>query len=304
MDYTQIINAILILAVIILVGFILAKFKVVTVEGSSVLSNLIMKVTFPLLILISMQKSYSDELLKNSIGLILISLVIYAVLIVIVTILGKYSSLNIDKLKVLKFLIVFGNVSFMGFPVVSAIYEDVGIFYASCFNMFYNLLMFSYGIMILDKGSKLDLKRLINPGLIATVIGFVFFLTSFKLPYIIYRPLEWAGDMTIPLALILVGINLASIKFKEIVNDKIVWIFCLERLIVFPLILLVIMKIIGFHSYLLVIPVVLIATPAPLTAGAFAKTYGGDELLANKSIVLSNFLSIVTVPLIIFLVGR
>lgn len=304
MDFSQIINAILLLAVIIFIGFIITKFKVLSEQGASGISNLIMKVTFPFLILVSMQKSFSEELFKNSIGLIILSVAIYAVLIIIVTILGKYSSLPIDKLKILQFLIVFGNVSFMGFPVVSAIYEDVGIFYASCFNMIYNLLMFSYGIMILDRTSKkLNLKKLINPGLIATIIGFIFFLTSYKLPYIIYRPLEWIGDMTIPLALLIVGYNLAGIKIKEIIQEKIVWLYCLERLIVFPLILLFVLKLIGLNSYLLVIPVVIIATPSPLTAGVFAKTYGGDELLANKSIVLSNFLSIITVPLIIFLIG-
>jgi predicted permease len=83
-----------------------------------------------------------------------------------------------------------------------------------------------------------------------------------------------------------------------------IWLYVLERLIVFPLILLVILKLVGLTSYLLVIPVVLIATPAPLTAGVFAKTYGGDELLANKCIVLSNFLSIITLPIIIFLIGK
>jgi predicted permease len=304
-DYTEIINSILILTVIIFIGFIVTKLKIITEEGSAVISGIIMKVSFPLLIVISMQKSFTPELFKNSMGLILLSLAIYAVLIVIVTIFGKKSSLPIDKLKILQFLMIFGNVSFMGFPVVSAIYKDVGIFYASCFNLFYNFLMFSYGIMILDrKSAKLDIKKIFNPGLIATIIGFVLFLTSYNLPYIIYRPMEWIGDMTIPLALLVVGSCLARIKLKDLINEPIIWIYTLERLLVFPIILLIILKAIGLTSYLLVIPVVLLATPAPLTAGIFAKTYGGDELLANKSIVLSNFLSIITVPLIIFLIGK
>jgi predicted permease len=304
-DYTEIINSILILTVIIFIGFIVTKLKIITEEGSAVISGIIMKVSFPLLIVISMQKSFTPELFKNSMGLILLSLAIYAVLIILVTIFGKKSSLPIDKLKILQFLIIFGNVSFMGFPVVSAIYKDVGIFYASCFNLFYNFLMFSYGIMILDrKSAKLDIKKIFNPGLIATIIGFVLFLTSYNLPYIIYRPMEWIGDMTIPLALLVVGSCLARIKLKDLINEPIIWIYTLERLLVFPIILLIILKAIGLTSYLLVIPVVLLATPAPLTAGIFAKTYGGDELLANKSIVLSNFLSIITVPLIIFLIGK
>jgi predicted permease len=164
--------------------------------------------------------------------------------------------------------------------------------------------MFSYGIMILgDKNNKINLKKFINPGLISTIIGFIFFLTSFKLPYIIYRPLEWIGDMTIPLALLVVGNSLARIKFKDLINEPFVWIYVLERLMVFPCILLFVLKIIGLTSYMLVIPVVILSTPAPLTAGVFASEYGGDMLFANKCIVLSNFLAIITVPLIIYFVG-
>ena len=300
----EIINSILVLTVIIFIGFIVAKLNIISEDGASVVSNIIMKITFPAIILISMQKSFTQELFANSLGLIALSVIIYAVLIIGVTIYGKVSSLPTNKLKVMQFLIIFGNVAFMGFPVASASYKDVGIFYASCFNMCYNLLMFSYGIMLLDKNSsKLDLKKLVNPGLIATIIGFIFFLTSLKLPYIIFRPLEWIGEMTIPLALLVVGNRLARIKFKDLINEPVVWFYSLERLLIFPCILLAILKIIGFTQYMLVIPVVIMATPAPLTAGIFARTYGGDELLANKSIVLSNFLAIITVPLIIFLIG-
>jgi predicted permease len=154
-----------------------------------------------------------------------------------------------------------------------------------------------------DKNSKIDFKKFINPGLIATIIGFILFLTSFKLPYIIYRPIEWIGDMTIPLALLVVGNSLARIKLKDLINEPLVWIYVLERLIVVPCILLFILKIMGLSNYMLVIPVVIISTPAPLTAGVFASEYGGDILFANKCIVLSNFLAIITVPLIIYFVG-
>lgn len=304
MDYSQVINSILVLTVIIFIGYFIAKLEIVSQEGVSAISNVIMKVAFPFLILISMQKNFSQELFRNSMGLILLSIIIYGLVILFASLWGKYSSLPVDKLKIIQFLVVFGNVSFMGFPVVSAIYSDVGIFYASCFNLVFNFLMFSYGIVILDrKSKKLDLKKLLNPGLIATIIGFIFFLTSYKLPYIIYRPLEWIGDMTIPLALLLVGNNLARIKFKDLVKEPVIWLYALERQIVFPIILLFVLKLFNLSSYLLVIPVVLMATPAPLTAGVFAKTYGGDEILANKSIVLTNFLSIITIPLIIYLIG-
>ncbi|WML37382.1 AEC family transporter [Clostridium sp. OS1-26] len=91
MNYIQIINSILVLTVIIFIGFIISKLNIINEAGASVISGVIMKVTFPAIILTSMQKSFSQELFRNSIGLIALSVVIYAVLIVFVTILGKAS---------------------------------------------------------------------------------------------------------------------------------------------------------------------------------------------------------------------
>jgi len=304
MDYSQIINSIIVLAVIVFIGFVISKLDILTEEGSSAISGVIMKLTFPAIIFISMQKSFTKELFENSMGLIAISAAIYTVLIFAATVMGRTSKLPGEKIKIMQFLTVFGNVSFMGFPVAEAVYGDTGIFYASCFNMFYNLLMFSYGIMVLDKGRRgIDMKKLVNPGLVATVIGFAFFITSFQLPYIVYRPLEWIGDMTIPLALLTVGNSIARMHVRDLFREPLIWVYSAQRLVVFPLLLMAALKLAGFSSYLLVIPVVIMATPAPLTAGVFAKMYGGDELLANKSIVLSNFLAMITVPIIIFLTG-
>ena len=301
MNFSDIINSILVLTVIMFIGFVISKLRIITNEGASIISNFIMKVTFPITIIISMQKEFSKELFKTSLILIGLSAVIYFVLIIAVLGWGKISKFNKNKTKIIQFLIIFGNVAFMGFPVASAIYGDMGIFYASCFNMLYNILMFTVGIIILNSdGGKFEVSKLLNPGAVASVIGFIFFITSFKLPYVIYRPLQWIGDMTIPLALLIVGYNLTKIKFRSLINEPLLWIYSIERLIVFPLIVLVILKAIGLNEHLLVIPVVLIATPAPLTAGVFAKTYGGDEEIANKGIVLTNFLAILTIPLIIY----
>lgn len=301
MNFNDIINSILVLTVIMFIGFIISKLKIITNEGASIISNFIMKVTFPITIIISMQKEFSRELFKTSLILIGLSVVIYSVLIIGIVEWGKISKFDKNKTKIIQFLIVFGNVAFMGFPVASAIYGEMGIFYASCFNMIYNILMFTVGIIILNSdGGKFEVRKLINPGAIASIIGFIFFITSFKLPYIIYRPLQWIGDMTIPLALLIVGYNLTKIKFRSLINEPLLWIYTIERLIVFPLIVLVVLKAIGLNEHLLVIPVVLIGTPAPLTAGVFAKTYGGDEEIANKGIVLTNLLAILTIPLIIY----
>jgi predicted permease len=304
MDYIQIITSIVVMGVTILAGLVISKLNILTEECAVAINGIIMKLVYPSAILISMQRSFSSELFKNSMGLIALSAVIYAVLIIIVTFAGKASRLPADKLKIMQFMMVFGNVASMGFPLADAVYGDTGIFYASCFNLLYNLLVFSYGVMLLGKGGKeVDLRKLINPGLVATVIGLAFFMTSVRLPYFVNRPMEWLGDMLVPLSLLTVGNSLSRMKFFDLLREPLVWKYSVQRLVVLPCTLMLVLKLMGLSSYLLVIPVIIMATPAPLAGGVFAKMYGGDELLANKSIVLSNFLAIITVPAIVFLTG-
>lgn len=304
MDYTQIITSIVVMGVTIFAGLVISKLNILTEEGAVAINGIIMKLVYPSAILISMQRSFSSELFKNSMGLISLSAVIYAVLIIIVTFAGKASRLPADKLKIMQFMMVFGNVASMGFPLADAVYGDTGIFYASCFNLLYNLLVFSYGVMLLGKGGKeVDLRKLINPGLVATVIGLAFFMTSVRLPYLACRPMEWLGDMLVPLSLLTVGNSLSRMKFFDLFREPLVWKYSVQRLVVLPCTLMLVLKLMGLSSYLLVIPVIIMATPVPLAGGVFAKMYGGDELLANKSIVLSNFLAIITVPAIVFLAG-
>jgi malate permease and related proteins len=304
MDYSQIINSILVMGVLIFAGLVISKLNILTEEGAASINGIIMKLVYPAAILMSMQRSFSSELFKNSMGLIALSAGIYAVLIIIVTFAGKASRLPADKLKIMQFMMVFGNVASMGFPLADAVYGDTGVFYASCFNLLYNLLVFSYGVMLLDKGGKgVDLLKLINPGLVATVIGLAFFMTSFKLPHLLCRPMELLGDMLVPLSLLTVGNSLSKMKFGDLLKEPLVWKYSVQRLVVLPCTIMLVLKLIGLNNYLLVIPVIIMATPAPLAGGVFARTYGGDELLANKSIVLSNFLAIITVPAIVFLIG-
>lgn len=129
MNFTDIINSILVLTVIMFIGFVISKLKIITNEGASIISNFIMKVTFPITIIISMQKEFSRELFKTSLILIGLSVVIYSILIIGIIGWGKISRFDKNKTKIIQFLIVFGNVAFMGFHVASAILCNAKITY-------------------------------------------------------------------------------------------------------------------------------------------------------------------------------
>jgi len=303
MDFTNILYEIIALIALILLGFCCGKIKLLKPQSSQVISTLVLNVSFPMLLIVSMNRKYSNDLLHNSLTLIGISVAIYLFLLLLAEICGRKTKKEHAQASVLKWMVIFGNCSFMGFPVINAIYGGVGVFYAAVFNTFYIFLMFSYGIAILQKGAfKSSMKRLLNPGLIATVIGFILFICKISLPYVILRPMQMIGDTTIPLALITTGISLAQIPFRELVRPVDIWITAFIRLIALPVVVLFILLPFHLNQYLIAIPAILMGTPVALTAGIFALNYGCDDQLASKGVVLSNFLAIGSMPIVVWAV--
>lgn len=303
MNFINILYEIIALTALILLGYFSFKIKLFKPQSSQVISTLILNISFPMLIIVSMNRAYSNDLLHNSLALIGISIVIYLVLLLLAEIWGRKTKKPHEQSSVIKWIIIFGNCSFMGFPIINAIYGSIGVFYAAVFNMFYIFLMFSYGIAILQKGAiKSVMKSLYNPGLVATVIGFSLFIFKISLPYVVLRPMQMIGDTTIPLALIATGISLAQIPLRELVRPLDIWITTFIRLIILPAATLLILLPFHLNQYLIAIPTILIGTPTALTAGVFALNYGCDDQLASKGVVLSNFLAILSMPAVVWIV--
>lgn len=303
MNFINIINEIIALVLLILLGFVCYKIKFFNEQSSQMISGFVIKITLPLLIIVSMNREFSNELMHNTIWLIGISGVTYLIIILFAEVWSRKTKKPHEKSAVLKWIVIFGNCSFMGYPIINALYGSIGVFYAAVFNMIYIFLLFSYGIAILQKGAlKAVWRSLLNPGLLATVTGFTLFVFKITLPYVLLRPMQMVSDMTIPLALIITGISLAQIPLRELIRPVDIWITSLIRLIVFPAMILLILLPFHLNQYLIAVPVILMGTPAALTAGAFALNYGLDDQLASKGVVLSNFLSILTMPVLVWVV--
>ena len=300
---SSIIQELIILLSIIVAGVFCNRFKLLTPAGVSCLNNLIIKFTFPALIIASMDKEFTYRLLRNSIWLIIISSACYAALIAAFEIWNRFSKLSAEVLGLYQFLILFGNAAFMGFPVVMAVYGDVGVFYASMFNLVHNFVCFSYGLSLLQRNKTTSWRSIfLNPGFVSTVIGFIIFIIPGTLPYIIYRPMEWVGDMTIPACLLIVGSNLSHIKMSELLKPSVIWLTSLTRLVLFPAVIYTALSFLGFREYLLVIPTIIFATPVALSAASFVSQYEKDEHTASKAVILSNILAVATMPILLILI--
>lgn len=286
-----------VLFILIGAGVVAARLGILTEAAVAGVNKLVIRACLPALILANMDKAFTLNALQDSLWLIAISVAAYAAVIAFLEIWRRASKRPKAQLAQLQFLVLLGNTAFMGYPVVNAIYGSDGVFYASVFNMVYNFIAFSYGLFLLqrDKGVKFG-AILFNGALVSTVAGFILFLLPLTLPYVLHRPLEWAGEMTIPLSLLVVGFNMAHIKPQTLARPRAVWVPTLIRLAAFPAALAPALFLLGFRGMLLGIPVLIFATPVALTAGALVQEHGSGGELAGKTVILSNLLSIVTLP--------
>jgi predicted permease len=296
---TTIINQVIILALIMGIGIIARKKGMLNEEVNSKLSDFLLNITLPCLIVTSFSFEYSAEMMNNVKMIFFYSVLIHIVLIFISKVFAvKFSE---GSKKVIRFVTVFSNSGFMGFPVLFGLYGNIGVFYGAVFNIPWNIFMLSFGSMLFN--GKKDLKSLksviTHPGIIATMIGMLMFVFSLSMPLPLEKALVSVGAMTTPLSMIIVGSMLAEIKLKEVFSGFAVYYVSAVRLIAAPLLTLAIMKLLHADQLLTEIAVTVEAMPAAVIATVLASKFGGDTKLASRCVFISTILSMITIPLIV-----
>lgn len=299
-----IINQVFVLFLLIISGFIIKKLKIVSDNINNEISSLVINVALPAFIITSMNQSFTREILNNSAMLLLISACVYLFAILFAKFYVKINGYSGSKKDIYEYIIIFANVGYMGYPVVSVALGEIGVFYAAVYNLSFNFLVWTYGVHLITRSSedKKIKKNILNPGFIALIIGFSLFLFSISLPEPIYRTLKMIGSTTTPLSMMFIGFILADVNLRELYTDKGAFLLSFVRLLLLPLIVLLTLKTIGFEDYMLSIPVLLTAMPAAANTTILASRYGGDVKLASKATFLSTLLSILTIAIILNLI--
>jgi malate permease and related proteins len=295
----SIINQVTILFLIMIVGIYVRKKEMLNAEVNKKLSDFLISITLPCLILSSFNMDYSQEMMEKARQIFMYSVIVHFVLIFVSSIFAyKFEE---GSKKVLRFVTIFSNCGFMGYPVLEGLFGNTGVFYGAIFNIPVNLFMLSYGVMLYT--GKRDMKTLKgalkHPGIIATVLGLILFSFSIRLPSPLFKTLISVGSMTTPLSMIIVGSMLAEIKVKEIFSGFIVYYASFIRLIIAPIITLIILKLLHADRLLLQIVVTIEAMPAAVISTVLAEKYGADSKLASKCVFISTIFSIITIPIII-----
>lgn len=307
MDIKILVSQMIMLFLILTLGYIIFKLKLVDEKFTKTFSQLILKVTMPATIL----SSVLDLTERQPLGDVLMSLgIAFAMFFIILPLLGfllaKIFRVKKKSTGLYVFMIIFSNVGFMGFPVIEALAGSVGLFYAAIYNLVFNIAVFTIGVWLInkDKGNntKFDIKLLLTPGVIVAFLSLVVYFINIKPPAMICNAVRMVGSITSPAAMLVIGFTLARMDIKSVFSHWRIYPWTIAKQLIIPLILWIPFSAIIKNEILLTVTFILFAMPVANNAVLFANTYDGDSSLAARSVFITTLFALITVPLCVWLV--
>lgn len=313
MDFSAFLNTVITMFIILIVGFVLGKTNVIDSTASKKLSKLIITVAQPALIINSIISiRYSEDNLKLAIISLLFALVMHFIM-AIIAFLACMKIKNLDERKVTEFAMVFGNIGFLGIPVLGSLFPENGAFVASFFIVSFNILLWIIGLGILARKRddiKLSAKKIfINKGTVPSLIGFVIFLIpallpDFTLPLFMTKSVSYIASLCTPVSMLIIGALLAPRSLKTIFGSGKVYYLCLFKLLIIPLFFCVTLKLIGFSDFWVLFITAVSAMPSATSASMFAELYDTAPGFSAQGVGTSTLLSIGTMPLVILIASK
>ncbi len=299
-EFLAVAESILILVLLIAAGYASFVLGVLDVHATKRLSGFLINVTIPALIIASMQVPFSPMLLAGVGELLVLSAAFYAVSLAAAWLVPNLLRAATAGRGVVRFALVFANVGFMGFPVIETLYGAEALFFVAIFNLLFNALIFSLGIAMLteERGEGFDPALLVNPGIGASIVGFLLFLFSVEIPSPLIDAIDLLGGTTTPLAMIIVGALLATFPAREMAGDWRIGAISAVRLLIIPAVLWLAVRPLGADPLITGIVVTLAAMPAAANTVIFAEEFGADARLASRIVFVSTVASMVTIPLV------
>lgn len=285
-----------VMLIYLLIGYALYKKKLVTKAGSGDMGKLLLYVIMPMAI----TKSFLKEFSKEAVIGYLISFVAALLSLILAIIISRIVFGKKDVIE--HFGASFSNAGFIGIPLVQMVLGEEAVFYVSSFVALLNILQWTYGIYIMtDNKDAIRFKKIItNPIVISFIIGLLLFFLPIKLPVVITGMMGTMASMNGPLAMIVLGVYLAQISFKQLFTDKAVYKCSVVRLLVIPVLTMILLSILP-QEYLTIKLTILIAAAAPVGSNLaiFAQIHEKDYTQAVKDVCLSTLLCITTMPIIL-----
>ena len=289
---------------IVIVGYGAGKLGYLGGDFDRQLSRLVINLTCPALILSSaMTGELPDR--QYILPLLLISVVTYAVLTGVAFFLPRYLTKQKADEGAIGFALMFGNVGFMGYPVVASIFGHEAVFYAAVLNVVNTFVVFTIGTILITGKNEVEDSRFqkkvlySTPMLAAYLTMLIVALRIDGIPEFVSQPLTMLGNVTVPAALLIIGSSMSQLPLRSLMGNGSVYATTALRLAILPLGVHYLMTALGFPAFVTNINTVVIAMPVATYGTILCLKYEKDTTLMTEVTFITTLLSMMTIPLLV-----
>ena len=297
---------------IVVVGYIAGKWGYMGGTFDKKLSKVVIDITCPALILSSaMTGELPDR--RYILPLLGISVLTYVLLTGVALLLPRFLTKKKDDEGVIGFAMMFGNVGFMGYPIVASIFGHEAVFYAAVLNVVNTFTVFTVGTMLIvgknlestveekEMSQKKMLRKVLysTPMLSAYLTMLIVALEIKDIPEFISQPLTMIGNITVPAALLIIGSSMSQLPLRALLGNGTIYATTLMRLAILPVGIHYLMTLLGFSSFVVGINTVVIAMPVATYGTILCLRHGKDTTLITEVTFITTLLAMISIPLLV-----
>jgi len=276
--------------------------KILKPEHGTTLSRLLLYAVIPCAIINSYQIAYSAEKLAGLGVAILGGVIAHAVFYILERLLRRPLRLH----PVESASIFYSNAGNLVMPLVLASLGEEWVFYVSGYMLVQQLLIWTHGKSLVSGTRQYDIKKMLtNVNILAIAVGIALFLTGFRLPSVMQTTVDALAGMLAPLSMILTGMLLGGMKWREIVGEPRAYLITALRLVIFPLVVVLIFAVTGITKLhpdavnILTVTMLATASASATTVTQFAQLYDQRPGYTSVISIMTVLFCIVTIPLMI-----
>ena len=310
LDYSALIETILIFLALMLVGYAAARRGVLNEGFSRGASFLVMNFFIVAAILRSVT-SEDAALSGAALGHVMLILSVTALLIYLLAFaVLKLFGRRLGDPAMMEVLFNLPNIMFVCLPILQEIYGPAAALYVALSGLPCNILIYTYSVWRLNAmradGSRtagLRLRDIFSPPLLSAIASLIVLMLRPPLPRLIRSFLDISAPACTPLSMLIIGVTMGSTELLSAFREKRVYLVALIRLVLAPLLVWLVIAPLTGNALLLKTCVVIAGAPCGILTTVLALQYGHDELLCSRSIVVTTLLSMITLPCILYLLG-
>lgn len=292
------------LFVIMFMGYAVVKAGLMKSSESKSVSVILVYLVIPCVIIKAFQVDYTPDVQKGLFLAIAAAVAVHILFLLITIPLKKIFQMDVIE----QATSIYSNAGILVIPLVQELLGQDYVIYSSAYIAVQLILLWTQGKNMLCEEEKLEWKKVfLNVNIISIIAGIVLFLFRIKLPAGVQDVLGMMNNMIGPLGMLLAGMAIAEVPLKSIFTKKRNYLSVALRLLLYPVLGLFLMKVIQIvvnlenSSQILLTVYLACVTPACASVTSMAQLYDKDAAYASSLYVLTTLLSIVTMPVMVYL---